>query len=164
MRIYYYHFISLEEKNMARMNISIPDNLKERMDKYPAINWSQTAGEAFLKKLNETELTIEVRDMTNAIARLKASKAEFEEQSETEGYQAGIEWAMKFAEYRQLQRLNEHLKAYATSSLSGIPESRGGFENIVGTGGYDVFEDDDPDTPSFVQGFTNGAWEVFQKA
>jgi len=101
--------------------------------------------------------------MTDAIARLKASKAEFEEQSETEGYQAGIEWAMKFAEYRQLQRLNEHLKAYATSSLSGIPESRGEFENIVGTGGYDVLRMMILTLPRLFKGLPMEHWRFFKK-
>lgn len=39
---------------MARINLSIPDELKRRMDREEA-NWSQIASDAFLSWLNDTD-------------------------------------------------------------------------------------------------------------
>lgn len=91
---------------MARTTISIPDDLKRRMDRVKdPVNWSGVASEAFERKL--TELTINRREKTMeaAIARLRASKRESGLDYFALGHARGTEWAKHTAEYAELRRL-----------------------------------------------------------
>lgn len=144
---------------MARINISIPDELKARMDNHPAVNWSQSASELFLNKINELESTIEVKDMTDAIARLKASKAQFKDNTKKEGYEFGLGWAMKEADYEELSRLAE-----ATEQLE-VPDTLRDLERLITGQNYDMdyLLESGIDDPSFIEGFIEAALEVLEK-
>jgi len=149
---------------MARMNISISNDLKQRMDTHTSVNWSQTASESFEKKINEIEITLEPKNMAEAIARLKASKAKYDDAVQTQGHQDGVGWAMKHATYEELNRLNQYYDEFMQNGH--FIESGGELEDIVTGRNYDIelFDDDDPkDDPSYLEGFVDGALDVFSK-
>jgi len=87
---------------MATLNISLPDELKMRMDATNE-NWSAIARRAFELQLNSTMKVGE--DMEAVIERLRASKQKIEQEQRPEWTKEGREWAMYFAEYDQLQRI-----------------------------------------------------------
>lgn len=89
---------------MATLNISLPDDLKARMDSAGA-NWSAIARRAFELHLNSTART--EGDMDAAIARLRASKQKIEEKERPEWTELGRKWAMDEAEYDELRRMAE---------------------------------------------------------
>jgi hypothetical protein len=92
------------------MNISIPDDLRKRMDKANKtedVNWSQVAAGAFEMKLAEIASRKVERTMDDVVQRLKASKLESSSKDEKEGKEAGFEWAKKHAEWPELVRLNK---------------------------------------------------------
>lgn len=144
---------------MARINISVPNELKARMDKHPSINWSQTASELFESKINEIESSIEVKDMTGAIARLKASKANFKNDIKKQGYEFGLQWAMADADYEELNRL-----AKADENRE-IPEDLRGLERLITDQNYDFYNlmEYGIDEPEFISGFMAAALEVFRR-
>ncbi len=41
---------------MANMTLSLPDNFKQKMDKFAWLNWSEIAREAFVKRMRQLEL------------------------------------------------------------------------------------------------------------
>ena len=93
---------------MARMNIYVSDDLKERMDNAEeSANWSQVASRAFEIELGEMAKRKKVKDMNSVIQRLKASKMEFENVSYREGRKYGIKWAEESADYAELKRAYE---------------------------------------------------------
>lgn len=93
---------------MARMNIYVSDDLKERMDNAEeSANWSQVASRAFEIELGEIAKRKKEKDMNSVIQRLKASKLEFENVSYNGGYQYGREWAENSAEYAELKHAYE---------------------------------------------------------
>jgi hypothetical protein len=144
---------------MARINISIPDELKVRMDKHLSINWSQAASEQFESKINEIELSVEIKDMTGAIARLKASKANFKNDIKKQGYQFGLEWAMVDADYEELNRLSKSYKEME------IPECLKDLERLITDQNYDLDDliEHGIEEPEFIAGFMDAAIEVFNK-
>lgn len=42
--------------HMANITVSVDDDLKDMMDKYPEINWSEVARQSFKKKIEDLEL------------------------------------------------------------------------------------------------------------
>jgi hypothetical protein len=82
---------------MATLNISLPDDLKERMERVSGVKWSRVAAEAFEREVKSR--TLEGTDMTAAIERLKASRAKSEENDRQSGIEAGKAWAMREAEW-----------------------------------------------------------------
>jgi hypothetical protein len=103
--------------NAVRMNISIPRDLKNRMDGVAeAVNWSRVAGDAFEVKLLELTSRREAKTTDEVIVRLKAA-AELEK---NEGYQAGFQagqaWAREAATPKQLRRIAAHIDSCLTGS------------------------------------------------
>lgn len=89
---------------MARINLSIPDETKEQMDKFPSENWSKVALEAFLTRIKL--LKIQEVDMDAAgLERLRASRASNGEREYAEGVQQGKRWALHKAQYDELKRV-----------------------------------------------------------
>lgn len=90
-----------------RMNISVPRDLKARMDKVKGpVNWSAVAAQAFEAKLLELESQRrEVKDMEEVLARLKAAAAVEENEDYQAGLRAGEEWAKRDATPKQLRRV-----------------------------------------------------------
>ena len=91
---------------MARMNISVPDDVKDRMDAVEEpVNWSAVASRAFSIELGEIAKRNQEKDMSAVIDRLRASKIEHMDVKEMEGFDAGQEWATQTAEFHELDRL-----------------------------------------------------------
>ncbi|MDD5461853.1 MAG: hypothetical protein PHG00_09500 [Methylococcales bacterium] len=146
---------------MARINISISDELKARMDNHPRVNWSQTASELFLNKINEIESSIEVKNMTDAIVRLKASKAKFTDETKEQGYGYGLEWAMETADYEELLRIQKAVEE------QGAPDNLRDLERLITNDMYNIYilsPQIGIDDPAFIDGFIEAALEVLKKA
>jgi hypothetical protein len=93
---------------MARMNIYVSEDLKERMDKAEEkSNWSQVASRAFEVELGEIAKRKKVKDMNSVVQRLKTSKVEYENVSFKDGYECGRKWAEESAEYSELKHAYE---------------------------------------------------------
>jgi hypothetical protein len=99
------------EQGVVRTTISVPRDLKARMDKVEAsVNWSGVACSAFQAKLLELKSKKEVKSMDDVVARLKAA-AELEEKEEYQaGHEAGKRWAKEEATPKQLRRIDDHIE------------------------------------------------------
>ena len=82
---------------MARITISLPDNLKARMGTVEGVNWSNVAAEAFERKLKTL-------DLGTVVKRLRETLDEGLEKALLEGYAAGWDWACETATADQLKR------------------------------------------------------------
>ena len=142
---------------MARMNISIQDELKKRMDTHKGVNWSQTASDAFENKINQINSTLKVKNMTEAISRLNASKANLANEVEKQGHQDGMEWAMTKAEYVELQRISDCIKS------TPYPEDLKTLEYVITEDAYSMEFRDNANDDSYIEGFINGSMEVLEK-
>lgn len=89
---------------MARINLSIPDETKEQMDRFTGENWSKVAQDAFVTRLNI--LKLKGIDMEAAgIERLRASKAKNAEREYAQYFEEGKQWALESAEYDEARRV-----------------------------------------------------------
>jgi hypothetical protein len=93
------------ESGVVRSNISVPRELKARMDRVKGVNWSAVASDAFETKLLELASKREVKGLDDTIARLKAAAQLEANQDYQEGHRMGEKWAMEKATPRQLRRL-----------------------------------------------------------
>jgi hypothetical protein len=100
---------------MATMNISLPDELKERMEGIAGVKWSRVAAEAFEREVNSR--TLKGNDMQAAIERLKTSRVKVEETDRQSGIECGKSWAMKDAEWDQLVAVAELDEASLSAGL-----------------------------------------------
>jgi hypothetical protein len=92
---------------MPKVTVYVPEDLKARMDSHgDAVNWSHAAQHAFERAVAEREARMqpEVTDMM--VARLRLSKQAYEEQQREEGRGSGRDWAIKTADYGELERLD----------------------------------------------------------
>jgi hypothetical protein len=46
----------MEANKMVTMTLAVPKELKERMDSFPEINWSEVARQAFRRKVEDLEI------------------------------------------------------------------------------------------------------------
>ena len=157
---------------MARMNISVPDELKARMDEITESNWSRVAQDAFEHHLLKRTSTMETTDIEGVATRLRASKQLGEKEDAELGQEAGHEWAMKTAEYHELQRV-------VLGSDFQYPYDKGMLATVVGMAALDQTKHDRDDseiqdfweeavgtgTPTdvVVTGFHEGAVEVWNE-
>ena len=58
---------------MVSVTLSIPNEIKQKMDKFSWINWSGLAREAFIKKMGELEL-LEKITMKSKLSEKEAKK------------------------------------------------------------------------------------------
>lgn len=97
-------------ENFVRMTISIPADVRKRMDRCPkSVNWSAVAAEAFSVEAdrhlsNKRKFTMSKVDL----ARLKKSLEDSESESYRDGRGEGFEWASKYADAVQLRRLQRY--------------------------------------------------------
>lgn len=165
-----------------RTTISIPQDLKRRMDKAgPDVNWSAIAATAFEAKLAEIAAKKVKKNMDDVIQRLRASKTSSENELYQEGFEVGQQWAKEDAEaieLKRLQNLRDHLamawegcfdpasqQTYNASQwvvFAIRPETdkdRHAAEEFWG----DVLVDEFPkaEEDQFVRGFAEGALEVW---
>jgi hypothetical protein len=92
---------------MARINLSISDDLKRRMDEVEdeGVNWSALAAQAFEARLAELVATRGARSMRDVIARLRAAKSGRKWGVSARGHAAGIAWASNVAHPDHLETL-----------------------------------------------------------
>ena len=50
------NYVHAQVVKMANMTISVPDELKKLLDKYPELNWSEVARQAWRQKAEQLEL------------------------------------------------------------------------------------------------------------
>jgi hypothetical protein len=107
---------------VARINVSISDDLKRRMDEVEGegVNWSALAAQTFESKLAELITKRGARSMREVIARLRAAKHKNRHGASARGREAGIAWASNVAEPEHLETLDD----------------------LVNSGGEDYFADD----------------------
>lgn len=90
----------------VRTTISLPAELRKRMKACgDGVNWSAIAAEAFAAEVARINTRKDDSKMDDVIERLRASQRESGTQSFEEGREAGMEWAKRFAEAAELQRL-----------------------------------------------------------
>ena len=168
---------------MARTTISIPDDLKRRMDRVKEpVNWSAIAAEAFELKLGEIARKQKEKTMDTVIARLRASKIQGASAFQKEGHVIGIGWAKEHAEFDELQRLARLDADEFFGSDWGGDGAYAAAEvlvfKIAGTDDYDrsaatdfweslLGDDADAETRlaslDFLRGFVEGAVELFEQ-
>jgi hypothetical protein len=164
---------------MARMTISIPNDVRKRMERVKdAVNWSAIAAGAFEHKLGEIASKQKEKSMENVVARLRASKLTHASHQNKEGYDAGVRWANDTADYDDLVRLRDleideffagqpkapysasDYLAFAILDIDVEGTDRGGnreyTERLWG-------EQDERDEEEFCTGFCEGALSVFNK-
>lgn len=91
---------------MARINVSVPDSLRERMSALDnKVNWSEVAQRAFERELGSRNLEIE--NMDQVVERLRESKSSYLKQEQERGRKAGHEWACRFASYEDLKAISD---------------------------------------------------------
>ncbi|EIC30877.1 MULTISPECIES: hypothetical protein [Methylomicrobium] len=89
---------------MARINISVPDELKVSMDELD-LNWSAIAKEAFETAVSIENLKRKHMNLEAGIERLKVSKKSNSERQRAEGFAQGEHWALESATYDDLKRI-----------------------------------------------------------
>ncbi len=95
---------------MARINISIPDQLKAEMDALNWVNWSALAKETFDRECRK-QRRIDPMNTDLVVERLRASYEGNKAEEEAEGYEAGVDWASQTAEYSELLWLEKNENA-----------------------------------------------------
>ena len=95
---------------MARLNITVPDELYERIEKYrDRLNISRICQDAIGRELAKLELVPEdVRQMRAALSRLGEQKAMIERSGFRKGVYDGLEWARQ-ADYSALKQWGEQV-------------------------------------------------------
>src|SRR5947208_13665450 len=89
---------------VARINVSVPDSLKERMSALDKVNWSEVAQSAFEREISKHN--VEVSNMEQVIERLRASKTEYETSEHDRGRKDGHAWACRRATYAELNAIS----------------------------------------------------------
>lgn len=170
-----------------RMNISVPDTLKQRMDSLPdehKPNWSALAVRAFENYLAELATKRKADDMESVIDRLRASAREEDDQDTKAGRDAGQRWAKQSAEAVELRRLetaidpqleggwgfvDSEYSAYhsAEAFVFIIDPDNEGVRGVVGLFWQGQVDEEkyalEYPSSAFVQGFAEGAMEVWQQ-
>lgn len=150
---------------MAKFNLTIPDELKARMDRFPKSNWSHVAREAFNNELIKLESTQEVESMAQAISRLKASREKTGAEVEKDGFRDGHIWAMKYAEYDHLKRLDKY-NDELTSTTSLVLDYDGFMRAVTNSNNESVYVFDERapiENIDYLVGFFDGALSVYSE-
>lgn len=94
---------------MARINLSISDELKEQMEGLQGENWSKVAQDAFAQRVAFLN-NFKGADMQEAgLERLRASRETYGVSEFGEGAARGKRWALKSADYGELQRVSSFM-------------------------------------------------------
>lgn len=155
------------------MTISVPPDLRERMDQasnHHTINWSAVAVQAFERQLGDLlQLKKEV-DMTDVLKRLQAQDSLDENPLFQQGREAGEEWAKVCAMPYQLRRLGEfvsesgvgHTSSEIVEAIEALEscdyyDHKNFWEGVFGDNWERLANDRDA-----VAGFADGAYEVYR--
>jgi hypothetical protein len=94
------------EEAMARINLSIPDDLRTRMSALDnRFNWSEVAQAAFEREVSAA--TFNGENMDSVIERLRASKEEYDAEERGDGLRHGREWAKLTASFKDLRAISK---------------------------------------------------------
>lgn len=169
---------------MARMTITFSDSLREQIDNVgEKVNWSNVAAKAFENKVIEIKSKKRNIDMETVVQRLMASKEVHAKSREQLGFDSGLDFAKRFAKFEHLENLNNTINemgndsyaiynesdayspaekvAFAALGLGNGDEDRQASESFWELAlGYDQKNADDP---AFVEGFVEGALELFSQ-
>jgi hypothetical protein len=162
-------------KPAFRQNISIPADLKRRMDKVSdQVNWSAIACAAFEIKLGEIAATKERKDMNDVIQRLRGLAQEEANEMFATGKSDGEDWAKQDAtpaELRRLAQWEHRMDRTAWEFRNDVPLGVALFAEAIDDGrgrwnssdfwegiGASEVEQTDPD---YVRGFCAGAVQVW---
>jgi hypothetical protein len=168
----------MSDDKYARTTISLPPDVKAQMEVVEEpVNWSAIACRAFEDKLAEIAARKEKKDMSDIVARLRASKRQSEDAHYKEGFEIGREWAGDTAEADELERLERwynRLGNYVDAMFDDASrpvadiilevvwpeESHKGSRGMIWDAFWKPAIGDDISTlddPSFVKGFVEGA-------
>jgi hypothetical protein len=140
---------------MARVNLSIPDELRQSMDGLNC-NWSAIARDAFAHAVAIEILKKEGKDMEAGLARLKADKYRHKEREQAEGFRHGLTWALEEASYDELREgagLDGEAKEAVEWVIRILMASR---FDLPGMGDASV-------SSAYARGFIEGVADVFSK-
>lgn len=147
-----------------RMNISVPDELREKMKPFDdATNWSNVAVQAFQKKVDLCARLAAIDDVVKR--RLIATDAEDDDDVQAMGQCAGEAWAKEAARMIQLRRLaafeaSEDGPEFGdpdviASAIHGLPVT------WAGVPGLPPLPDGVAIESGWCEGFVNGALGVY---
>lgn len=162
-----------------RTSISVPDELKARMDKHgQGVNWSSVACRAFERELADIITKKGAKDVNDVISRLRATKAKAEDIEFKRGFRFGQDWAKNQASADQLVRLEEHRNSlgsdwecwFTTDGTSYLgsadwlfslffPEREN--DRDQSRDFWQCDQDNGPLTPDYLRGFSEGALDVW---
>jgi hypothetical protein len=140
---------------MAKINLSIPDELKEQMDTLPGRQWSQVATRAFEIYVRQHKVT--GANMSEAIERLRASREKVAGEDHANGVELGKKWAMERAEWDELRAVAslEECKRDSVNFFAFMENIGFDDEGVLALFHRDV--DDPPISDEMVAGFVEGA-------
>ncbi len=140
---------------MARMSISMPDQLRVEMDAIGSVNWSALAVEAFQRVVRKSR-KVDAMNTAQVVERLQASYQEIKSAEQEEGHAAGVEWASTTAEADELMWLeaNDEL---AADYLHEWRFDDGPFKNTDQHDFWGCKKGEGGPSRSFVEGFVEGA-------
>jgi hypothetical protein len=149
---------------VARVNISIPDQLKASMDQFPdRKNWSAVAAEAFSREVRMLA-RVESMNLDEIVKRLRATREEEKDMERALGHEAGANWAAHRALYSQLKLFAEARRDIAVGALLTGTADDGRLSK------FELLEFwrlaiGSPKVPSrhFVEGFVEGASQVWAR-
>lgn len=171
-----------KKAGIARTTVPLPADLKRRMENAgEVVNWSAGAARAFETVLAEIAFRNERKNMDDVIQRLRASKQESDAESYKDGFCVGEEWAKSAAsalELKRLQRCRDRSRdwTFETDERDAWGacewlyfqihpendhdrrEAEGFWDEVLDTNDDRRFE------PAFLQGFANGALNVWCEA
>ena len=141
----------------ARINLSIPDELKERMDKLNGVNWSRVAQEAFETKSTICELRGQNMNQEAGLVRLRASRGNHAQHDRAKGVELGKDWALNQAEFEEVSRVVNLMEGKQQITANAVNWA------ICDNDQYnleDVFDDANA-SDAMAEGFVEGAKAIF---
>ncbi len=160
----------------ARMTISLPDELKARMDAVQVpVNWSGVAARSFEGQLEQLSEVQRSGSLADVVERLRASRRahaqarprEHDPDPYGEGLAAGMTWARATAECPELARLEAACGEADVEDWGTCPGLAEAAQAALTAGPPEEFwalHGPGPEpTPRFVQGFADGALAIFQQ-
>ena len=145
---------------MARMSISMPDQLKVEMDAIGSVNWSALAVEAFQRVVRKSR-KVDAMNTEQVVERLRASYEETKSADQEEGHTTGVSWASETAEAAELMWLDQDGSADALHvwRVSDSP-----FEDYDNSEFWEIAGGLESRPPlAYIEGFVEGAVEVWEK-
>jgi hypothetical protein len=140
---------------MATVNVYVSDALRQRMDEAADQNWSAIAQQAFEAHLARLARRSKFEGRLDAaVERLQASKARYEEEQNSSGYDRGYAWAKDRAEFHDLASMVE---APDYDSAVSIVRKTRGFQQ------RDEFGDAILPSDEMWEGFVDGATALYNE-